>query len=139
MNYDGTPHDEHNGIPNISNKIKKWLESFGWSGDYKSQSDRGIWCTILLYCVPNAKSLLFECRKEVIMNIVGYTKDGDFIDFLKEATITCSLSELEDIVSFFETAKIICEKQKEKSFCLHFRDSCSSWDSSSSDLIVLKI
>ena len=35
MNYDGTVHDDHNGIHNITNNEKKWLESFGWSGKYK--------------------------------------------------------------------------------------------------------
>lgn len=39
------------------------------------------------------------------MNIVGHTKDGDFIDFLKEATITCSLSELEAIASTMGAAR----------------------------------
>ena len=35
MNYDGTKHDKKHGIPNISSKVKKWLESYDWSGTYK--------------------------------------------------------------------------------------------------------
>ncbi|MDY0743343.1 RHS repeat-associated core domain-containing protein [Paucibacter sp. R3-3] len=31
INYDGTPHDAHNGVPNITNKIQQWLESHGWT------------------------------------------------------------------------------------------------------------
>ena len=34
MNYDGTPHDKKHGIPNITNKIAEWLESFDWSSVY---------------------------------------------------------------------------------------------------------
>lgn len=35
MNYDGTRHDKSHGIPNISSKVKQWLESYDWSGTYK--------------------------------------------------------------------------------------------------------
>lgn len=38
MNYDGTPHDENHGIPNITKKVAKWLESFDWSGEYFTKS-----------------------------------------------------------------------------------------------------
>ena len=38
MNYDGTPHDENHGIPNITKKVAKWLESFDWSGEYFPKS-----------------------------------------------------------------------------------------------------
>jgi len=30
INDDGTIHDKKNGIPNLSNKIKQWLEKHGW-------------------------------------------------------------------------------------------------------------
>ncbi|CAA0149446.1 RHS repeat-associated core domain-containing protein [Tenacibaculum maritimum] len=30
LNNDGTIHDKHRGIPNPSNKTKKWLKQFGW-------------------------------------------------------------------------------------------------------------
>lgn len=33
LNNDGTVHDEHKGIPNISNKIRKWLEKYNWKGN----------------------------------------------------------------------------------------------------------
>ena len=38
INYDGTPHDENHGIPNITKKVAKWLESFDWSGEYFTKS-----------------------------------------------------------------------------------------------------
>jgi hypothetical protein len=30
FNNDGSLHDAHKGIPNLSNTIKKWLENNGW-------------------------------------------------------------------------------------------------------------
>lgn len=33
LNYDGTVHDKHNGIPKISNKVRTWLEKNGWKGN----------------------------------------------------------------------------------------------------------
>lgn len=35
MNFDGTIHDKSKGVPNITNKVKTWLESNGWSGTIK--------------------------------------------------------------------------------------------------------
>ncbi len=100
----------------------------------------GIWCAKYIYGASNAILLYcFVYNKELIMDIVGYTANDVFVDFLKEATITCSLDELAQITLFFETAKNICEKEKEKSYCLHLRDLCKDWDSSSSDIIVLKV
>lgn len=32
INFDGTIHDQKNGVHNITNAEKKWLESNGWSG-----------------------------------------------------------------------------------------------------------
>ena len=30
LNNDGTVHDKHREIPNLSDKVRKWLESHGW-------------------------------------------------------------------------------------------------------------
>ncbi|WP_252225078.1 hypothetical protein [Clostridium sp. ZBS2] len=30
LNNDGTIHDKHRGNPNVSNKVRKWLENHGW-------------------------------------------------------------------------------------------------------------
>ena len=30
LNNDGTIHDKHRGMPDVSNKVRKWLESHGW-------------------------------------------------------------------------------------------------------------
>ena len=32
INFDGTIHDKHKGVPNITNKIEKWLNRHNWKG-----------------------------------------------------------------------------------------------------------
>ena len=71
------------------------------------------------------------------MTIVGYTNSNQFVDFLKEATITCTLDELDDIINFLKNVKVEHSKYKDVICCSHFRDHNKKWDSTSSDLIVL--
>ncbi len=70
------------------------------------------------------------------MQIVGYNKEEEFIDNLKEATLTCTYEELKNISLFLNN--IIQEYNADNpQCCLHFRDFCKKWEKSSTDLIVL--
>ena len=69
------------------------------------------------------------------MEIVGYDKEYEFTDKLKEATITCTYDELKKIASFINTVLKECENSKK--CCLHFRDYEKEWNKLSSDLIIL--
>lgn len=70
------------------------------------------------------------------MEIVGYTKNDEFTDVLKEATITCSAEELRSIIEFLKGVEALYENAPGQ-YCQHLRDNSRKWDRASSDLIVL--
>lgn len=77
------------------------------------------------------------------MKVYGYKRDGekepsDFVE-LSEASIECSLNELEKIISFLETVKNQHSKVALKTeLChSHYRDWDGNWDENSTDIIVI--
>lgn len=72
------------------------------------------------------------------MIIYGYEKDSEDLLKLEEASILCSVTELEKIICFLIEVKKEHEKIASNiEIChSHYRDWDKEWDKSSSDLII---
>ena len=73
------------------------------------------------------------------MRAYGYERDSEAESpcELSEATLLCTIEELDRIIRFLETVRDTCQQcDSVKGFHQHFRDFDPQWDSKQADFII---
>jgi len=84
-------------------------------------------------------SVPFAERRIIIMEIYGYEKNGEDLLKLKEASILCSIKELESIIDFLQDIKKEHERYIDATEMnhAHYRDWDKNWKKGSPDFIIV--
>lgn len=80
-------------------------------------------------------------RKLIIMQVCGYKRNSDDYVELREASLICSIDEIEKMIKFMQYVKERHSKGagEEGIYYSHYRDWDKTWNPESTDIIAITI